>query len=174
MKHRDLRLTLWGDPVLRRKTERVTDFGPDLKDLAERMYEIMYEAEGIGLAAPQAGVSLRFCVIDAPDSTDSKEAERHRLVVANGEILRKSGSLREVEGCLSIPGLREVTDRAAAVTVRGQHVDGTPFEMEAEGLLARVFQHEFDHTDGLLFIDRLPLVKRKLIEKKLKKIAETA
>lgn len=154
------------DPVLAKRGEDVTEFGEDLKTLVEEMFESMYAAHGIGLAAPQIGLSQRLTVIDVNFKKDPAD----KLVLVNPEIIEREGKQFEEEGCLSLPEIREKVTRAAKVKVRAQNVEGEWFEVEGEELLARAFQHEIDHLDGVLFIDRLSRLKRDLIHRKIKKM----
>ncbi|HEU4636085.1 MAG TPA: peptide deformylase [Edaphobacter sp.] len=154
------------DPVLAKRGEDVTEFGEDLKTLVEEMFESMYAAHGIGLAAPQIGLSKRLTVIDVNFKKDPAD----KLVLVNPEIIEREGKQFEEEGCLSLPEIREKVTRAAKVKVRAQNVEGEWFEVEGEELLARAFQHEIDHLDGVLFIDRLSRLKRDLIHRKIKKM----
>lgn len=137
-----------GDPVLRQPARDVEAFDSSLRRLRDDMLETMYGAPGVGLAAPQVGVSLRFFVFDPGDGSGPGAVANPRIVAAEGEQV-------EDEGCLSIPGLWYPTRRALRVRLEGLDVDGRPLSLEGEGLLARIFQHETDHVDGLLFIDRL-------------------
>src|ERR1700757_2278155 len=146
------------DPVLERPTEPVTEFNDDLRNFVDDMFEAMYAAKGIGLAAPQVGVSKRLTVIDL----SFKERPEDRIILINPEIILREGKQVEEEGCLSLPEIREKVTRAAKVKVRAQDVKGEWFEIEGEELLARAFQHEIDHLDGILFIDRLSRLKRDL------------
>lgn len=164
----ELVLSIYGDPVLRRRSEEVTEFGPALQPLLDRMYEVMYEEEGVGLAAVQVGVNQRIMVLDVAVSED----ERHYGELINPEIVETRGTQKGSEGCLSIPGLREDVTRDDWLRVRGVNRDGEPVEFEAEGLLSRAVQHEVDHLNGILFIDRLNPIRRKLLTRKLKQIAE--
>jgi peptide deformylase len=168
MRIEELVLTIYGDPALRRRSEEVTEFGPELQPLLDRMYEVMYEEEGVGLAAPQVGVNQRIMIMDVAIS----EEERHTGELINPEILETRGTQKGSEGCLSIPGLREDVTRDDWLRVRGVNRDGEPVEFEAEGLLSRAVQHEVDHLNGILFIDRLNPIRRKLLVRKLKQIAE--
>ena len=154
------------DPVLAKRGEDITEFGEDLKTLVEEMFESMYAAHGIGLAAPQIGLSKRLTVIDVNFKKDPAD----KLVLINPEIIEREGKQFEEEGCLSLPEIREKVTRAAKVKVRAQNVEGEWFEVEGEELLARAFQHEIDHLDGVLFIDRLSRLKRDLIHRKIKKM----
>jgi peptide deformylase len=163
-----LSLTLYGNPVLRRRADEVTSFGPPLDALIRRMFDVMYEEEGVGLAAPQVGVSQRIMVLDVPVDDD----HRHVGVLINPEILAQEGTQKGQEGCLSIPGLREDVARAQWVRIRGLDAKGEPVTLEGEGLLARAFQHEVDHLNGVLYVDRLSALRRKLLAKRLKEMAD--
>jgi peptide deformylase len=154
------------DPVLAKRGEDVTEFGEELKTLADDMFESMYAAQGIGLAAPQIGLSKRITVIDV----SFKKEPADKLVLVNPEIIEREGKQFEEEGCLSLPEIREKVNRAAKVKVRAQNVQGEWFEVEGEELLSRALQHEIDHLDGVLFIDRLSRLKRDLVHRKIKKM----
>ncbi len=132
------------DPVLATRGENVTEFGPELAQFVDEMWASMYAAHGIGLAAPQIGVSKRITVIDV----SFKERADEKMVLINPEIIQREGKQFEEEGCLSLPEIREKVQRAARVTVRAQDVNGEFFEAEGEELLARAIQHEIDHLDG--------------------------
>ena len=136
-----------GDPVLRERARPVANFDKALRRLAADMVETMYDSNGVGLAAPQVGVSGRMFVFD--------DGETGPMVVVNPELYDHEGEQDGEEGCLSLPGIYFNVKRAMKVKVRGSDVDGRPIELEGEGLLARIFQHENDHIDGILFIDRL-------------------
>jgi len=137
-----------GDPVLREKARPVERFDRSFRRLVDDMFETMYDAPGVGLAAPQVGISLRFFVYD--------DGEGNKGFVADPELSDLEEEEVRDEGCLSIPGPFYPTTRALGATVRGRDPDGNPFELKGEGLLARIFQHETDHTNGVLYIDRLP------------------
>jgi peptide deformylase len=154
------------DPVLERKTEPVTEFDDELRSLVDDMFESMYAAKGIGLAAPQIGLSKRLTVIDL----SFKEKPEDRIVLINPEIVFREGKQYEEEGCLSLPEIREKVSRAARVRVKAQNVKGEWFEMEGEELLARAFQHEIDHLDGILFFRRVSALKRDLILRRIRKM----
>lgn len=142
------------DPVLRRKARKVTDFGPELQKLVDDMVETMRVAPGVGLAAPQVGIPLRAVVVEFGDEEDETVPPK-LFVVVNPEITRTSqDSVVAAEGCLSIPGYAGDVDRFEAVTVRGLNRHGQPMRVKAEGWLARIFQHEIDHLEGVLFTDR--------------------
>jgi len=159
-----------GDEVLRVSGEAITVFDDDLKKLVNDMFETMYHAEGIGLAAPQIGASLRLCVLDVRDDDD---LEVGRMALVNPEVVEASRETdKATEGCLSIPGLEEFVTRPARVTIRAMDPAGSPVEVEADGLLARALQHEIDHLDGILFFDRVSPLKRRMLLKKWKKSQE--
>ena len=156
------------DPVLRNKTSRVERIDSTLDRLIEDMVETMRAAPGVGLAANQVGVPLQLAVIDLSSRED--EEQRHPLlIIINPEILSMEGSVIEEEGCLSIPEYAEKVKRAARVKVRAQDRTGKQFELEAEGLMAKALQHEIDHLNGLLFVDRLSSLKKSLFKRRLKK-----
>ncbi len=154
------------DPVLAKKGAPVTVFDDKLRKLVDDMFESMYEAQGIGLAAPQIGLSQRLTVID----TSFRKNPDDKIVLINPEIVEREGTQYEEEGCLSLPDIRDKVKRAARVTVRAQNVNGEWFEIEGEELLSRAFQHEIDHLDGVLFIDRISRLKKDLTVRKIKKL----
>jgi peptide deformylase len=156
----------FGNSVLDKPAEPVTAFDDDLKKLVEDMFESMYAARGVGLAAPQIGISRRLAVIDV----SFKEDPDAKLVLANPEIIHKEGRQRGSEGCLSIPEFREEVTRAKSVTVRAQDVNGKWYEKTGEELLARAFLHETDHLDGKLYISHISALKRDLIKRKIRKL----
>ncbi|MGC0771499.1 MAG: peptide deformylase, partial [Candidatus Acidiferrum sp.] len=156
----------YGDPILEKPTATVTKFDSELEQLAEDMFASMYAAQGVGLAAPQIGLSLRMTVVDV---TTGKNPEA-KIVLANPEIIHAEGEVREEEGCLSVPGFRGYVIRPQFVTVRAQNVKGEPFEIRGENLLARAFCHEIDHLNGILFLQHLSMLKRDLIRRKIKKL----
>ena len=163
-------ILLLGDDILRREGDPVKVFDEELSDFVKDMFETMYHAEGVGLAAPQVGVSRRICVIDV---RDDELGERGCVALINPEIVEFSRETDKAsEGCLSIPGLDEFVTRPARVVVRAQDPTGVGFEVEAEGLFSRALQHELDHLDGTLFIDRVSPLKRRMLLKKWKKLRE--
>ncbi|PLX84274.1 MAG: peptide deformylase [Desulfuromonas sp.] len=163
-----LRILHYPEPILARASEPVAGVDESLKTLAADMAETMYAAPGVGLAAPQVGVSKRLVVIDC-----SPKDEAPRLIAAvNPEIVAREGEDFEEEGCLSVPGYYARVSRSAWVKVRFLDLDGEEREMEADGLLAVAFQHEIDHLDGILFVDRLSALKRNMFRKKYKKIMD--
>ncbi|MES2201147.1 MAG: peptide deformylase [candidate division FCPU426 bacterium] len=159
-----LKIAKYPDPILRKKTELVDFSDKSLPKLVEDMFETMYAAEGVGLAANQVGVDLRLAVIDCSGGEDPKE----RLILVNPEILETRGDVSEEEGCLSFPKIRAKTDRADYAKVRAFTLKGKAFLVEGDGLLGKALQHEIDHLNGRLFIDRMGLAQKALISGKLK------
>jgi peptide deformylase len=154
------------DPVLQKPAEPVTEFDEELRALVDDMFESMYAAQGIGLAAPQVGISKQLTVIDL--SFQKKPEEK--IVLINPEIIHKEGKQNEEEGCLSLPEIREKVSRAQKVRVCAQDLEGKWFEIDGEELLARAFQHEIDHLEGILFIFRVSALKRDLLLRKIRKM----
>jgi len=154
------------DPVLMRKADPVTVFDRALAELVEDMFESMYAAQGIGLAAPQIGISKQITTIDL----SFKKKPEDKIVLINPVILKRQGDQYEEEGCLSFPEIREKVKRAATVTVRAQNVRGEFYEMDGDELLARAFQHEIDHLHGVLFIDYLSRLKRDFVMRRIRKL----
>lgn len=164
-------VVLMGDPVLRTEAAPVEDFDEELRTLVRDMFETMYLAEGIGLAAPQVGISKRVLVVDLR----REDEPDHRVALVNPEVVWASGEKdKEPEGCLSIPGLEEVVERPWAVRIEGFDPDGEKVVIEADELYARALQHEIDHLDGVLFLDRVSPLTRKLAMKKWKKLRAEA
>ncbi len=146
------------DPRLRTKSKKVTQFGDSLKALVEDMFDSMYAANGLGLAAPQIGVMQRVLVIEMPAEYDEDDREvepARRYVLVNPEIVKMRGEEEMDEGCLSVPGYRGLVKRATQVTIKGQDLRGKQVRYRGEDLLAQAFQHELDHLDGVLYLDRL-------------------
>lgn len=159
----------YGDPVLERPAATVTEFDtPELHQFLEDMFESMYAAKGVGLAAPQIGFSRRIAVIDTSVAEDSAQ----KIVLINPEIIHVEGKQKGEEGCLSIPTFREEVTRPKRVTVRAQNVKGETFEQTGEDLLARAFLHETDHLYGRLYITHISALKRDLIRRKVRKLAK--
>jgi peptide deformylase len=156
----------FGNPVLEKPAEKVTIFDDELRKLVDDMFESMYAAHGVGLAAPQIGISRRVAVVDVTFKEDPKA----KLVLINPEIVHKEGKQTQNEGCLSIPEFRENVTRANKVTVRAQDLEGNLFEKTGEELLARAFQHETDHLNGKLYISHISALKRDLIKRKIRKL----
>jgi len=146
-------VTLPGE-VLRQKARKVTNFGPELQNLVDDMVETMRDAPGVGLAAPQVGESLRLIVVEFGDEED-EEAPSKLYTIVNPEISRYANEVEVgAEGCLSVPGFMGEVERHMGITVKGFNRHGQPTKLKAKGWLARIFQHEIDHLDGVLFIDR--------------------
>jgi len=160
--YEDLKIIFYPDPRLRRLAEPVTKFDQDLVDLTSRMFHLMREEQGVGLAAPQVGVNLRLFVMNF----DGKP-ENDRVVV-NPHLLDAEGNELDEEGCLSLPKIRANIDRAAKLTLRAQDVTGQAFQETGEDFVARVWQHETDHLNGILLIDRMGFTAKMSIKKKLK------
>ena len=165
-----LKIIKYPNPILRRKTSLVDCADKSLGALAEAMFELMYEAEGVGLAANQVGLDKRLAVIDCSAGEDPKA----RLVLLNPQMLELSGMVEEEEGCLSFPQIRARAARAVYARVRAQDLNGRIFDVEGDGLLGKALQHELDHLDGKLFIDRIGLAQKALISGKLKALKSAA
>jgi peptide deformylase len=161
-----LKIVKYPEAVLSQPGEPVTEFNDELRQLVADMFETTYAAQGIGLAAPQVGVSKRLTVIDLSLGKDPKD----KLVLINPEVIASEGRLYEEEGCLSFPEIREKVVRAAKVRIRAQDEHGKWFEMDGEELLARAMQHEIDHLNGILFIFRMSPLKRNLNLRKIRKM----
>jgi peptide deformylase len=158
---------LYGDPVLRQKALRVTEFDETLRALAQDLRDTMAAYHGVGLAANQVGVSQRVLVVDVPLEGE----ERARYTLVNPRIEERSGSEDGEEGCLSIPGIYDDVRRATSLRVRAEDESGRPLDFVAEGYLARAIQHEVDHLDGVLFVDRLSPLKRQFLRRALDALA---
>jgi peptide deformylase len=158
-----LEIRVLGDPILRQETKLVGEVTDELRRLIDDMFETMYAAKGIGLAAPQVGRTERLAVV---------HVENTKLAIINPEIIETEGSIKGEEGCLSIPELYGDVERAQRVVVRAQDRDGKPFEVEGLDLLSRCLQHEIDHLHGKLFIDYLSVLKRKSAMRKWSKEKE--
>jgi peptide deformylase len=161
-------IVLMGDPILRQPGDEVAVFDDELEGLVRDMFETMYHADGIGLAAPQIGFSRRVIVVDLRPREDE---ESRRVAVVNPVVAWQSEETdKQSEGCLSIPGLEEVVKRPASVRVEGRDARGQELVVEADGLFARALQHEIDHVNGILFVDRVSPLKRKMLLTKWKKL----
>ncbi len=156
----------YGDAILETPGAPIKKFDAELEQLAEDMFASMYAAQGVGLAGPQIGLSLRIAVVDV---TAGKNPEA-KIVLANPEIVHAEGEVREEEGCLSVPGFRGYVLRPQFVTIKAQNSKGETFEIRGENLLARAFCHEIDHLNGILFLQHLSMLKRDLIKRKIKKL----
>ena len=155
------------DPRLKEKSKPVTEVTDEIRELARDMIEVMYDEPGIGLAAPQVGAQIRMFVIDTEWSDDG--ADKNPQVILNPEISDREGKITWDEGCLSVPDYNATVERDETITLRGTDLDGNPIEERATGLRAVCIQHETDHLDGVLFIDRISRLKRSLYVKKRKK-----
>jgi peptide deformylase len=164
------KIVKYGEAILEKPAESVTEFGtPELISIIADMFETMYAAKGVGLAAPQIGLSQRISVID----TSLGEDETKKIIFINPEITFREGSQTDEEGCLSIPGFREPVTRSHKVVVKAMNEKGEPIELEGEELLARAFEHEIDHLNGVLFISHLSALKRDIIRRKIKKLQKS-
>ncbi len=161
-----LKIVKYPEPVLQQPGEPVTEFNDELRKLVADMFETTYASQGIGLAAPQVGVSKRVTVIDLSMGKDPAQ----KLVLINPEIILREGRQYEEEGCLSFPEIREKVPRAATVRIRAQNLEEKWFEMDGDELLARAFQHEIDHLDGMLFIFRMSALKRDMVLRHIRKM----
>lgn len=168
------KIVKYGDPVLERVADDVTEFGtPELRQFVDDMFDSMYAAKGVGLAAPQLGIGKKLTVIDISGGVvEEGGPPSEKIVLINPKIIHKEGKQTGEEGCLSIPGFREQVTRAKKAVVRAQNVDGEWFELTGEDLLARAMQHEIDHLHGILFISHVSHLKRDLIKRKIKKLVK--
>lgn len=158
----------FGDPVLEKPAAAITTFDDELRQLADDMFESMYAAHGVGLAAPQIGISKRIAVIDVT----FKEDPEAKIVLVNPEIVHTEGRVNSNEGCLSLPEFREKVTRAAKVTARAQNLKGETIEVLGEDLLARALLHETDHLNGKLYISHISALKRDLMKRKIRKLVK--
>jgi len=159
----------FGNPVLEKPSAPITRFDDELRQLADDMFESMYAAHGVGLAAPQIGITKRVAVIDVT----FKEDPEARIVLVNPEIIHVEGRITSNEGCLSLPEFREKVTRARKVTARAQNLKGETFEVTGEDLLARALLHETDHLNGKLYISHISSLKRDLMKRKIRKLMKT-
>lgn len=158
----------FGNPVLEKPAEKVSVFDEELKNLVADMFESMYAARGVGLAAPQIGISRRIAVVDVT----FKEDPNAQIILINPEIIHKQGRHSQSEGCLSIPDFRENVSRPELVTICAQDLTGQVFERTGDDLLARAFQHETDHLNGKLYLSHISALKRDLIKRKIRKLVK--
>jgi peptide deformylase len=156
----------YGDPVLEKPAATITEFDDELRQLVEDMFESMYAAHGVGLAAPQIGISKRIAVIDVT----FKEDPEAKIVLVNPEIVHTEGRQTSSEGCLSIPEFRENVARPFKVTARAQNLNGDTIEVTGEELLARALMHETDHLNGKLYIGHISALKRDMMKRKIRKL----
>jgi len=161
----ELKLRIYGDPVLREKSTPVEKFDEDLKEIIKKMAELMYKVKGLGLAANQVGIPKRFFIMDIKQKEGTPELE----VYINPEILNAEGYTEYEEGCLCIPGYYAKVERYAKLYIRAYDLEGKPFEKELTGLQAIAFQHEYDHIEGILFVDRISPLKKELFKRWWKK-----
>jgi len=162
----DLSITKYGNEVLRKVAEPVEEINDEIRQIVVDMLEAMYKFEGVGIAAPQIGISKRIIIIDTEPSNPASKP----LVLINPEIVEKDGEIGEDEGCLSVPEIRGEVKRAEKVVVEGIDLEGNKIRVEGTELLARALQHEIDHINGKLFIDHLSRLKKQLIKNQLRKI----
>lgn len=164
----------YGTPILKQKAAYIDPEYPDLGDLIKNMYDTMYNANGVGLAAPQVGVSIRLFVVDAtPFAEDDPELAGYKKIFINAEVLNEEGSLWKFnEGCLSVPSIREDIERKKEITIRYRDENFELHEETLSGLRARVVQHEYDHIEGILFTDRMSQLKKTLLKGKLQNISK--
>lgn len=164
-----LKVYKYGDEVLAKKALPVTEITDEIRTLVTDMFETCYKKNGVGLAAPQVGHSIRLFVLSIPpEDSDSRDRKDYsEIAMINPEILEKKGKQTDEEGCLSVPNIYEEVERAMYVTVRFMGLDGVTREFKTEGFTARVIQHENDHLDGVLFVERLPSLQKQFIKKKL-------
>jgi peptide deformylase len=164
----NLKLSKYGSDVLREVAEPVEEITEEIRKIADDMLKAMYDSNGVGLAAPQVGISKRIIVLDP----DPLNIDSEPMALINPEIVERSGKADAEEGCLSVPEVRGEVERAANVTVEALNLDGEKVRIEATDLLARILQHEIDHINGMLFVDHLSRLKKQLIKKHLKKIEQ--
>jgi len=159
-------IVIWPDPILKKKASPVSHVDDSIRSLVNDMFETMYAADGVGLAAPQIGVLKQVIVLD----TTPRQPESKPVAMINPQIIAREGTTRYSEGCLSVPGEAEEVERAARVTAKFLDVSGRELTIEAEGLLAVAIQHETDHLHGTMFVDYLSPLKRELIRKRMKRL----
>jgi peptide deformylase len=164
-----LKIVTWPDPVLTTPADPVTKFDAELKKLADDMFETMYAAPGVGLAATQVGIAKRLFVMDCSAGKDPSS----RYFMANPQIIVKEGKQDGEEGCLSIPGIYSKVPRSGRVIARGHDINGKEYEIEGVELEARCLLHETDHCDGILYVNRISPLKRELVQRKIKKLQKT-
>jgi peptide deformylase len=159
-------ILIWPDPILKKKASPVGEVNESIRALVNDLFETMYAADGVGLAAPQIGVLKNIIVLD----TTPRQPESKPYAMINPQIVSLEGKMVYTEGCLSIPGEAEEVERAAKVTVKFLDPEGKPQTLEAEGLLAVAIQHETDHLNGTMFVDHLSALKREMIRKRMKRL----
>jgi peptide deformylase len=161
-----LKIVTWPNPILEIPADPVTDFNGDLKQLVDRMFETMYSAPGVGLAAVQVGVPKRLFVMDCSGGKDPAQ----RVVMINPEVISMEGKQNGEEGCLSFPGIYFGVERNLRAIVRAHDVNGNEFELDGTELTARCMLHETDHCDGIVFLDKMTPLKREIVKRKIKKL----
>jgi peptide deformylase len=160
----------YGNLFLKRRASEIKEIDDSIKKLAEEMFETLECSRGVGLAAPQVGVPLRLIVLSVP----MEDGTRWKCAIVNPELVSKKGKMTSEEGCLSIPGIYEEITRAEEVEVKGLDLEGKEIRVKGEGLLAKAVQHELDHIDGILIVDRLSAIKRHVLQKRLRKLEESS
>jgi peptide deformylase len=161
-----MEIVTWPNPILDTPADPVTEFGDDLKRLVSDMFETMYAAPGVGLAAVQVGVAKRLFVMDCSGGKDPD----HRVVMINPDVIHVEGEQNGEEGCLSFPGIYTPIERSLRAVVRAHDINGNEFELDDEELAARCMLHETDHCDGIVFLDKMSSLKRELVKRKIKKL----
>ena len=161
-----LKIVTWPNPILETPADPVTNFNGDLKQLVDRMFETMYSAPGVGLAAVQVGVPKRLFVMDCSGGKDPAQ----RVVMINPEVLNVEGNQNGEEGCLSFPGIFTPVERSLRAIVRAHDINGNEFEIDGTELTARCMLHETDHCDGIVFLDKMSPIKREIVKRKIKKL----
>lgn len=164
-----LEIVTWPNPILEMPGEHVTEFDDDLKKLVSNMFETMYVAPGVGLAAAQVGISKRLFVMDCSAGKDPAQ----RIALINPEVLRVEGTQTGEEGCLSFPGIFTPVERNLRAVVRAQDLNGEYFEIDGMELTARCMLHETDHCDGIVFLDKMSPIKRELVKRKIRKLQKS-
>jgi peptide deformylase len=164
-----LKVVHYPDPILLQPGRPVTEFGDELKKLVDDMFDTMYEARGVGLAAPQVGVSQRLFVMDCSGGSDPEK----RIAMINPEVLRVEGNQNGEEGCLSFPGIYFPVERSLRAVVRAQNLRGEVFEVDGMELTARCMLHETDHCEGIVFIDHTTTLKREMVKRKIRRLRKT-
>jgi len=165
-------IRLYGDPALREKAERVEEIDDEVREIARDMLETLEDADGVGLAGPQVAIARRIIVVHPP-APDRDEVREPARILVNPEIVEKAGPVTGAEeGCLSVPGIYETVKRPERVRVQALDLDGRDIHLEANGILSRILQHEIDHLDGVLFVDRIGPMRRALLKKKLQAFLE--
>ncbi|MCX5800297.1 MAG: peptide deformylase [Candidatus Eisenbacteria bacterium] len=160
----------YGNPLLKRRAREITEIDDSVRKLAEEMFETMERSRGVGLAAPQVGVPLRVIVLSVP----MDDGTRWKCAIVNPELVSKNGKMTSEEGCLSVPGIYEEITRAEEIEVKGLDLEGKEIRVKGKGLLAKAVQHEMDHIDGILIVDRLSAIKRHVLQRRLRKLEENA